>query len=130
MKAKQPWDIENPEYKLHIRKIHDILTDEVEAFDAIIPNARKKLEFPLEPCIAMRHNKCTSPPPRHRRRRLQCQTEAVSSQHGAKGDSLTTERVRQIKAFESQRYPPQKSEITRFKITLLIDDISFEFHQR
>ena len=45
MNAKQPWDIENPEYKLHIRKIHDILTDEVEAFDTIIPNARKKLEF-------------------------------------------------------------------------------------
>ena len=47
-------------FKLHARRrnIHDNLPDEDEDFDAIVLNARKKLDIPVEPampCVAWKH---------------------------------------------------------------------------
>ena len=58
----------NPKHELHVgrRKFHDIPRDEFEEFDAILQNARKKLE-PLVYAF---------PPTRHQREKLQCQKKA------------------------------------------------------
>ena len=59
-KAKQQWDIAKPQMQAarQMRTILDIVPDEVEQIDAIIPNARKKLEIPVDPampCVTRKH---------------------------------------------------------------------------
>ena len=70
-KAKQQWDFAKPQVQAarQMRTILDIVPDEVEQIDAIIPNARKKLEIPVDPAMP-----CV--PPRNKHRKLQCRKEA------------------------------------------------------
>ena len=72
-KAKPQWEIEKNRIQVarQKRKIHDILPDEVEEFDAVIKNTRKKLNIPVEPAVPS-----ASPPPRHKHKKLQCQNKA------------------------------------------------------
>ena len=52
-KAMQQWVIEKPKIQAarQKRKIHVVLPDEVEEFDAIVQNAREKLEIPVGPAM-------------------------------------------------------------------------------
>ena len=57
-KAKHQWDMDKTwEYKLHVRRrnVDDNCPGEVEEFDAMVQNARKKPHFPVENRDAMRH---------------------------------------------------------------------------
>ena len=82
---------------------HDIPPDEVEEQDAIVRNARAKLEMPVEPATAVRYTKHASRLPRHHLPKLQCQkTLGGDPWHQVKCDPSLTKSEMQLKTF--QRY--------------------------
>ena len=55
-KAKQQWDVDKPKIQAsrQMKKITIFFPDEAEEFDAVVQNARKKMEIPVElamPCV-------------------------------------------------------------------------------
>ena len=89
-KAKQQGDLETPKIQAARQngKLDDILPDEVEEFDAIVHNARKKLDIPV---------------PGHQRRKLQCQRMREATLSIERRATLFDNRDKQMGAFESER---------------------------
>ena len=106
---KQLLDLHKPKIQVARQKmkIHDILPGEVEAFDAIVRNARKKLV-----CCVTQEN--TSLPPSQKHRKLKCHTQRGETLALSEGRLSLTERDRQIQVFEFQMC------IIRMEITLQI----------
>ena len=52
-KAEHPWRTDKHQIQAghQMRNIHDISSDDVQEFDAIVRNARKKLEIPVKPAM-------------------------------------------------------------------------------
>ena len=93
-KAKPQWEIEKNRIQVarQKRKIHDILPDEVEEFDAVIQNARKKFTFPWK-------QQCPLHPYRQDTNTKSCSVK--TRRRIERRATLSDKGERQIQAFES-----------------------------
>ena len=105
-KAEQQWDMDKLQIQAgrQIRNIHDISSDEVEECDAIVRNARKKLEISVEPAMP-RAKQVRIPTAEARRRELQCQKVLRDPWFAtSEGRPSPTQRERPVKTFRYKMF--------------------------
>ena len=107
--------LKTPKYKVHEKRIYDILSDEVEEIDAVVQNARKNLDIPVEPampCVKQMRILTAKAP---------SQKVAVSKAGGERPPALSegrhslTRGEREMEAFESQRCTHLEEKILKSK---------------